>query len=373
MSFDWNLPPYRSFHQKDELLAEYAKNLEIKAKLNKEYAVANAQRVWTLDSGIGTSPMPVRTQAEIEDYARYQRDILTTQLLKIMLPKEVELVMSSFDVNSGDADRKIKFINDNWAVIYNDMDKMNKDYLRDDEFLYYVDLVQQATTHKGANLDPTNSDDQYILAGIWAKFMDHFNLIDQPNPPTPDDGGKKIDDGGDTPSGAGMRRKSKRVKVGSGVAINDSPRYLEFGKYCVHVDSLKKHVLNVKYPKTFSTVQLIPRQIISKPLSDMIFEVCHSQKFNHPMFDQLNNKDQKLFKQLALKSRFDDKIGVSTNDTDENDKVERFELLRGSIISGNNDPNALRELKSLILHFMATGKLKRSDGNELLAELSIIV
>ena len=60
----------------------------------------------------------------------------------------------------------------------------------------------------------------------------------------------------------------------------------------------------------------------------------------------------------------------TTTSTDEED-AKRFELLRGEYIAGNNNPKVLQELRRMVIKFINEGKIRKSEGMNLLMELSI--
>jgi hypothetical protein len=59
--------------------------------------------------------------------------------------------------------------------------------------------------------------------------------------------------------------------------------------------------------------------------------------------------------------------------TPPNDKMkqmaERFKLLRGNFLAGNNSPTLIKELRSIVLAFMERNVISKNDGYELLKEL----
>lgn len=347
MSFDWALPPANTIPERESLFREYLKELDIRAKLNADYAAAMANRHATEDLKLPPPVANVQSREETEDFRRYNFMEFRDNLETIMQPKEADKVMTSF--TPGPDDQKVADINDRWSAISGELGRIDHAELTASQFMFFINNLFQVERQLGHQLDPSNKPDKMALASIYMKTLD----VDKNEPVS--------------------RKRTRRAIFGSGVSANNSPRYMHFGKYALHTDSLKKHVLNVKYKKTLAGVPFIPRQIISKQLADLLTETCRTEKFNHELFEQLSEKDQDLFKRLAKQSSFDETIGCSINTKDETAMEDRFELLRGSVMAGNNSPEALRELKSIILQFMANGKIKRTDGNSLLAELSILV
>jgi predicted translin family RNA/ssDNA-binding protein len=64
------------------------------------------------------------------------------------------------------------------------------------------------------------------------------------------------------------------------------------------------------------------------------------------------------------------KIKKTITDGDKED-MERFEMLKGQYISGNNSPSVIRELRRFVVRFLSEGKLKRNQALDLLLELSV--
>jgi hypothetical protein len=59
----------------------------------------------------------------------------------------------------------------------------------------------------------------------------------------------------------------------------------------------------------------------------------------------------------------------ATNDNDE-EESKRFEILRGEVISGNNNQQVMTELRKLVIKFMNTGKIRKNEGLNLLMQLN---
>jgi len=59
---------------------------------------------------------------------------------------------------------------------------------------------------------------------------------------------------------------------------------------------------------------------------------------------------------------------MSNEDKEDND---RFALLKGEYLAGNNSVALLKELRKLVVKFMSQGKISKHDGMNLLIELSV--
>jgi len=52
--------------------------------------------------------------------------------------------------------------------------------------------------------------------------------------------------------------------------------------------------------------------------------------------------------------------------------VERFNIIKGEIIAGNNNSNLLIELKKLMLDLVKINKITKSDMDDVLLELEML-
>lgn len=176
-----------------------------------------------------------------------------------------------------------------------------------------------------------------------------------------------------------VKRNGKILgKMGRGIASNNEvkeySRYRAFGKYMIHVPSLKKCMINVKYPSLIA-VHHIPQKYVSKEFIDMVDELMNTNIFNKSKFNRLEEDEQTYFRFLADKCDFDLAIGMGMTETvsqREKEEYDRFEVLRGSVIAGNNSPEVLKELQQYIIKFINQKRLPKQQGHDLLYEMACL-
>ena len=52
--------------------------------------------------------------------------------------------------------------------------------------------------------------------------------------------------------------------------------------------------------------------------------------------------------------------------------MNRFEILKGEILAGNDNKEMVREFKVMLLRFMNNGRIPRRQGQEILTDLASI-
>ena len=177
-------------------------------------------------------------------------------------------------------------------------------------------------------------------------------------------------------SGLGLvKAKNGRVvtrKIGKGVAYEPEPAYRELGKYVVNMSQLKERdILNVKFPSLGRIPQFKPTPV-SDVFRDYLLDLLENGKANNRIYDQVPVEEKQLFERIATGAGIIHSLKLKRTLTDE-DKAdnERFTLLKGEYLAGNNSVSLLKELRKLVVKFMGQGKILKQDGMNLLIELSV--
>ena len=187
--------------------------------------------------------------------------------------------------------------------------------------------------------------------------------------------------------GAGYQKKDKRVltrdgrilgKCGAGIESNDElktySRFRQLGRYMLHVPSLSKSLINIKYPSLVA-VPGIPQKFVSEEFIELIWELVEKGTFMKTLFNRLAEEEQDYFKFLARKCNFDQTIGLGMGKTqtkEEQEENKRFEMLKGTVIAGNNSPEVLNELRQYILKFLMEKRIPKQQGHDLLYEMACL-
>lgn len=186
------------------------------------------------------------------------------------------------------------------------------------------------------------------------------------------------DDEGRGGCGVGFRHKkisvkSGNVKVGRGITASETPSYLSFGKYVIHMGHLlDRNIANFKYPSLGSIPSIKPLTI-TDDYKEFIIDTLDNQKPNERLFNKLSSNEQKHFERVVSGAGLTDVFKLKRNRTEEEKKDnERFELLRGEVMAGNNSEKVLKELRGLIVRFMNEGRIHQREGTSMLMEISAI-
>lgn len=166
--------------------------------------------------------------------------------------------------------------------------------------------------------------------------------------------------------------KMPKIKIGVGIKDKKEPPYRQLGKYIIHWKQLNDNdMLNVKYKSLGRIPQFKPIPV-SDIFKEYLIDVMESGKHNHRHYENIPIEERKIWEKIVsgagLAEQFKIKKTITDTDTDD---MERFEMLKGQYLAGNNNPTVIRELRRFVVKFLGDGRLKRNQALDLLLELSV--
>ena len=130
-------------------------------------------------------------------------------------------------------------------------------------------------------------------------------------------------------------------------------------------------MLNVKY-KSLGRIPQFKPVPVSDIFKEYVVDVLESGKHNQRHYEQVPIEERKMWEKIVsgagLGNTLKIKKTISNNDKDD---MERFEMLKGQYLAGNNNVSVIRELRRFVVKFLSEGKLKRNQALDLLLELSV--
>jgi hypothetical protein len=166
--------------------------------------------------------------------------------------------------------------------------------------------------------------------------------------------------------GKGLRNYAKTGRV-DGEIVKPKP-YKPFGRFVVNHHKLGDGILMVRR-NSGAALKDLPTHRINSNLAHIIKTIASGMT---PHIDQvmgLGVKDQEHLHRILHLARIDN-VPVPPPKTDSKKEMDRFEILRGEIMAGNDNKTLVREFKVLLLRFMQEGRLPRREAQEILTDLT---
>lgn len=169
--------------------------------------------------------------------------------------------------------------------------------------------------------------------------------------------------------GGGKLKGRPRRMVGFGIEPDIQPKYRQFGRYLLHIPSLERNTLNIKFPSLASHPK-IPQRVISQTLTDLLQDLVSSGTMNPTLYAELSDEDRKIFADVVHTCQIGGRLGISK--TEDNTDLKRFAIVRGEILAGNDAPQLIKELKHLTLKLLSEGKIPKKSAHDLLIEIAVL-
>jgi hypothetical protein len=153
--------------------------------------------------------------------------------------------------------------------------------------------------------------------------------------------------------------------------------YKPFGRFIINRKELSNNVMLLKYEKSHGPIKDWHRHKVSDPIKRFVLNLIDTAELNTDLLKQIEEQDdieylEKLLNKCQISNQLKYKRYVFTV----NDYVEKFNLIKGSISSGNNNPKLKAQLRELIelLSNPVIKKINKEDANflnECLVEMEI--
>ena len=173
-------------------------------------------------------------------------------------------------------------------------------------------------------------------------------------------------------TGRGIRKRPSKKSIVDRVAVvREKPKvYVPFGKYYVNKEKLDDNILMIK--SMGGAIVAWKTRRISPLLTKLIKLLLADETPDYNIVSKLSTEDKKNLHEVCKVTKYDKiKIDTPMKDLDEQEE-NRFEVLKGSILAGNDNPKVIREFKALLIKFLHEKRIPRAESNEILKELVLL-
>jgi hypothetical protein len=123
--------------------------------------------------------------------------------------------------------------------------------------------------------------------------------------------------------------------------------------------------LDIRYTKNRHQIP-IKQQQLTPSMKKMVINLYTNKQIDHKLYQELSAIEQHLLRSLLPY------FGLDKDDVDDIDSFhDRFEVIKGQILAGNDNKALKRECKAYLLHALNIGFINRSTFNNILQELDL--
>ena len=280
----------------------------------------------------------------------------------------------------------IRYLLSNQDVANLELSQDNLQEFQKNFSLMYYDQIKNFVKTKDATYfdDPTNLTN--LVQALDNYTVDEVNVIAQ-SIIDASNAGNPLPLGPYTPTnqlstiyGGSIKMKKSSVRMGGkGVAIDytagiatDGKRktnYVPFGKYIINRDKLNDGIVMIKRTNGAFMGDVQSRRVSNK-LRNVFEKIVGGAVPTYNDYNKLDEDEKEYLHFVAKKSNLLDKLEVPTPKKDDDEKMmNRFDILRGMIMAGNDNKQMLDEFKKLILDMADKKLLPRRQVSDILIDI----
>lgn len=238
----------------------------------------------------------------------------------------------------------------------------------------YKNLLSNSSKASNKVIFKKSEEMNSVITRLNREIIDEFNRIESGESKTGEEGEPEP-----APVGTGLNMKRRR-KRGDQIDDNDidfsrgvkveNKRFVPFGKYVINKNRLlNDRVLSIRTIKG-SSVGLKPTRIspnMIKVINSMI-----DNKFDDKLFTTLKDDEKEYLYKVSKKSNLLDKFNINSPDKQKEEELfNRFKIVEGQFVAGNNNPQLIKEYKLLLLKMKRFKFMESDEVNEILEELAL--
>jgi len=175
------------------------------------------------------------------------------------------------------------------------------------------------------------------------------------------------------PAGRGVRGRgiSHQTDYTQGV-MTTPPRYVPFGRFHINTNKLGDDIINMRRP-TGCNVYGFPVRRVSADLGSVLRTIVGGGQPEYRQLEKLSDEEKVYLSNLIKKAQIGDRLSVPTPNKDDDDKdVHQYEVMKGEILSGNDNTDMVKKFKILIMKMMRKELLPKSQAKEILLDLATL-
>lgn len=144
--------------------------------------------------------------------------------------------------------------------------------------------------------------------------------------------------------------------------------YTQFGRYFINKHRLEGEGIVAFRQPSGNTIPTLPSEKVSKPLAKVMRTLVGKGIPSYEDIADLSKEDKVKLHHICKTCKVDSPAIPKMKGEGEQEE-DRFNILRGEIIAGNDSPKIAKEFKVMLMKFMNEGRIPKRQANEILQEL----
>ena len=167
-------------------------------------------------------------------------------------------------------------------------------------------------------------------------------------------------------------KKPIQIDITKGLSYVPEASFVPFGKYIVNPNKLSSGIFEIKTMKG-GYINKYPTRKLSPKLSKTLNRIIGGRMPDEYDFNEMDLEDQNFLYNLAKDAKIMDRINIPTPKlTKDGEEANRFEILKGQIMAGNDNKELVKEFKQTLVKFSNDGRIKKTEAREILLDLAAL-
>lgn len=170
------------------------------------------------------------------------------------------------------------------------------------------------------------------------------------------------------PRGCGIKVPFSE-KVDNSQGIQASPRYISFGKHVINKKKLGDGILSIR-TKSGANIATTPVKHISHNMKIVVDKIVGGAIPSYEELSRLTEEEKAYLHKVSKQADILDKFSIPAPSKDQEEKeIHEYEVMRGEIMSGNDNKELIKKFKLLIIKLSRRGALPKKEVTDILSEL----
>jgi hypothetical protein len=190
--------------------------------------------------------------------------------------------------------------------------------------------------------------------------------------------------------GTGLKKAGKKITFGCGLVrkptlmvkpenidfekgLKREAAYIPIGKYVINKQKLRDNMLLMRTVKGGQIAEL-PQMSISSKLGKMLNKIINGHGFpSHNDLTEMEDLDKDILYKVFKMSKAQGIEAIPRpNKSKDEQEFNRFTILKGQILAGNNSKELIKEFKTLLVKLIHSDKILRKDGHAILLDFAAL-
>jgi hypothetical protein len=168
------------------------------------------------------------------------------------------------------------------------------------------------------------------------------------------------------PKGSGM---PLHLKIDPNNKIEPMPQYTQFGKFLINNHRLSEDIMSLRSGKGH-VIKDMPSFKLSPQFKKVVKKITGGSIPTEDDINCLTDEEIKYLNKLSKRANVYDKLNIPTpSKSKEEQDMHDFEVMKGEIMSGNDNSDMIRKFKILLMKFHKQGRIPKNEYHEIMEDL----